>query len=160
VLLQGAAQAWHGVESAFVFDFITATRLAAGDFAIGKLSLLPGQPAKINLDAFLTRHAAILGQTGGGPVMGYSIRDARWRGTFWRERGGSKIIARELHGRQNGPTETVNLARQPAHQFVTQSLRKYPSPRITPPPRYLAAAGMTAWGPTSVGSNLGRSNDD
>jgi DNA helicase HerA-like ATPase len=39
---------------------------AAGDFAIGKLSLLPGQPAKINVDAFLTRHAAILGQTGGG----------------------------------------------------------------------------------------------
>lgn len=39
---------------------------AEGDFAIGKLSLLPGQQAKINLDAFLTRHAAILGQTGGG----------------------------------------------------------------------------------------------
>lgn len=39
---------------------------ADGDFSIGKLSLLPIQHAKINLDAFLTRHAAILGQTGGG----------------------------------------------------------------------------------------------
>jgi uncharacterized protein len=39
---------------------------AEGDFTVGKLSLLPDQPAKINLDAFLTRHAAILGQTGGG----------------------------------------------------------------------------------------------
>jgi DNA helicase HerA-like ATPase len=39
---------------------------AEGDFAIGKLSLVPSQHAKINLDAFLTRHAAILGQTGGG----------------------------------------------------------------------------------------------
>lgn len=39
---------------------------AKGDFAIGKLSLLPDQSAKIYLDAFLTRHAAILGQTGGG----------------------------------------------------------------------------------------------
>ncbi|MGH7970453.1 MAG: ATP-binding protein, partial [Limisphaerales bacterium] len=39
---------------------------AEGDFTIGKLSLLPAQQAKINLDAFLTRHAAILGQTGGG----------------------------------------------------------------------------------------------
>ncbi|MCO5053640.1 MAG: DUF87 domain-containing protein [Verrucomicrobiae bacterium] len=39
---------------------------AEGDFAIGKLSLVPSQQAKINLDAFLTRHAAILGQTGGG----------------------------------------------------------------------------------------------
>jgi DNA helicase HerA-like ATPase len=39
---------------------------AEGDFAIGRLSLVPSQQAKINLDAFLTRHAAILGQTGGG----------------------------------------------------------------------------------------------
>ena len=39
---------------------------AEGDFAIGKLSVLPNQLAKINIDAFLTRHAAILGQTGGG----------------------------------------------------------------------------------------------
>jgi len=39
---------------------------AEGDFNIGKLSLLPTQRAKINLDAFLSRHAAILGQTGCG----------------------------------------------------------------------------------------------
>lgn len=39
---------------------------AEGDFAIGRLSLIPEQQAKINLDAFFTRHAAILGQTGGG----------------------------------------------------------------------------------------------
>lgn len=39
---------------------------AEGDFSLGRLSLIPGQDAKINLDAFLTRHAAILGQTGGG----------------------------------------------------------------------------------------------
>lgn len=42
------------------------TSYAEGDFSIGKLSLLPGQDAKMNLDAFLGRHAAILGQTGGG----------------------------------------------------------------------------------------------
>lgn len=39
---------------------------AEGDFELGNLSLNPGQKAKINLDAFLTRHAAILGQTGAG----------------------------------------------------------------------------------------------
>lgn len=39
---------------------------ADGDFSLGRLSLLPSQEAKINLDSFLTRHAAILGQTGGG----------------------------------------------------------------------------------------------
>jgi DNA helicase HerA-like ATPase len=39
---------------------------AEGDFSIGRLSLIPSQDAKINLDSFLTRHAAVLGQTGGG----------------------------------------------------------------------------------------------
>jgi DNA helicase HerA-like ATPase len=39
---------------------------ADGDFTIGKLSLIPAHDAKINIDAFLSRHAAILGQTGGG----------------------------------------------------------------------------------------------
>lgn len=39
---------------------------AEGNFSLGQLSLLPNQQAKINLDAFLSRHAAILGQTGGG----------------------------------------------------------------------------------------------
>jgi len=39
---------------------------AEGDFSIGRLSLIPEQDAKFNLDAFLTRHAAILGQTGCG----------------------------------------------------------------------------------------------
>lgn len=39
---------------------------AEGDFSLGRLSLIPAQEAKINLDAFLTRHAAVLGQTGGG----------------------------------------------------------------------------------------------
>jgi DNA helicase HerA-like ATPase len=51
--------------SAALIDQVYAS-YAEGDFAIGKLSLLAGQQAKINLDAFLTRHAAILGQTGGG----------------------------------------------------------------------------------------------
>lgn len=39
---------------------------AEGDFSLGKLSLLPDQSARMNLDAFLGRHSAILGQTGGG----------------------------------------------------------------------------------------------
>lgn len=39
---------------------------ADGNFSIGELSLIKNQEAKINLDSFLSRHAAILGQTGGG----------------------------------------------------------------------------------------------
>jgi DNA helicase HerA-like ATPase len=39
---------------------------AEGNFSIGELSLVKNQDAKINLDSFLSRHAAVLGQTGGG----------------------------------------------------------------------------------------------
>ena len=39
---------------------------AEGSFSLGHLSLIPDQRADINLDAFLSRHGAILGQTGGG----------------------------------------------------------------------------------------------
>ncbi|HOI70391.1 MAG TPA: DUF87 domain-containing protein [Methanothrix sp.] len=39
---------------------------AEGNFSIGNLSLIPDQRVKINIDSFLTRHAAILGQTGSG----------------------------------------------------------------------------------------------
>lgn len=38
---------------------------ADGNLSLGLLSLLPDQQAKISFDAFLGRHAAILGQTGG-----------------------------------------------------------------------------------------------
>lgn len=39
---------------------------AEGNFSVGELSLIKNQEAKINLDSFLSRHAAVLGQTGGG----------------------------------------------------------------------------------------------
>lgn len=39
---------------------------AEGDFSLGRLSVLPKQEAQMNLNAFLGRHAAIIGQTGGG----------------------------------------------------------------------------------------------
>jgi len=63
-----------------------------------------------------------------GAVMGYSIRDARWRGTFWRERNGSKIVATELYDEQNDPAETINLADKPEHQTVIESLRQHVPP--------------------------------
>jgi len=61
-------------------------------------------------------------------VMGYSIRDTRWRCTFWRERGGEKIVATELYDEQNDPTETVNVAGNPEHQELITSLAKYLPP--------------------------------
>lgn len=95
---------------------------AEGDFSLGKLSLIPEQAAKINLDAFLTRHAAILGQTGGGkswavasviqkdlsisPIHRSPIRSARrichgiWRRRrrYTRVRSRAAVLAYELGG--------------------------------------------------------------
>jgi hypothetical protein len=56
--------------------------------------------------------------------MGYSIRDARWRATFWRERDGAKIVATELYDEQNDPDETVSLADKPEHKALLATLAK------------------------------------
>lgn len=66
---------------------------AEGDFGIGKLSLLPGQQAKINLDAFLTRHAAILGQTGGG--KSWTVASLIQKMCHFQQ---STIVLFDLHG--------------------------------------------------------------
>ncbi len=42
------------------------TGFAEGTFSLGRLSAMPSQPARINLDSFLARHSALLGQTGTG----------------------------------------------------------------------------------------------
>jgi hypothetical protein len=63
-----------------------------------------------------------------GPVMGYSIRDARWRATFWRERDGAKIVATELYDEQNDPDETISLAGKPEHQDLLAKLVKHLPP--------------------------------
>jgi iduronate 2-sulfatase len=63
-----------------------------------------------------------------GPVMGYSIRNNRWRATFWRERSGSKIVATELYDHQNDPHETVSLANKPEHKSRLEILAKHLPP--------------------------------
>ncbi|MBX7211673.1 MAG: sulfatase-like hydrolase/transferase [Verrucomicrobiaceae bacterium] len=59
-----------------------------------------------------------------GQVMGYSVRNERYRCTFWRERYGSKIIATELFDELNDPDETVSLADKPEHKELIASLAK------------------------------------
>ncbi|NDB76848.1 MAG: DUF229 domain-containing protein, partial [Verrucomicrobia bacterium] len=61
----------------------------------------------------------------GGAVMGYSIRDDRWRATFWRERAGSKIVATELYDEKNDPTETVSVHDQSENKAVLEQLAQY-----------------------------------
>jgi iduronate 2-sulfatase len=63
-----------------------------------------------------------------GAVMGYSIRNERYRATFWRVRNGSKIVATELYDEQHDPTETVSVADKPEHRALLESLAKHLPP--------------------------------
>ncbi len=63
-----------------------------------------------------------------GSVMGYSIRNERYRGTFWRERNGEKIMATELYDEQNDPNETVSIADKPETKAIIENLVKYLPP--------------------------------
>lgn len=66
---------------------------AEGNFSLGSLSLIPNQTAKINLDAFLTRHAAILGQTGGG--KSWTVASVVQKLTAFPQ---STVVLFDLHG--------------------------------------------------------------
>ena len=63
-----------------------------------------------------------------GQVMGYSIRDERYRCTFWRERKGEKIVAIELYDEKNDPTETVSLHDKPESKAIIAAFAKHLPP--------------------------------
>ena len=69
----------------------------------------------------------------GGNVMGYSIRDERWRLTLWRERTGAKIVATELYDEKNDPAETVSVHDKPENKAIIESLSKHLPPVMTDP---------------------------
>lgn len=75
-------------------------------------------------------------QTGNRPLMGYSIRDARWRLTLWRDRSNGQIVATELYDEQNDPAETVNLAGKAENKVIVAKLSKH-----LPPPLMSKAPG-------------------
>ena len=64
----------------------------------------------------------------GTDLMGYSIRDNRWRAIFWRDRNGPSILSTELYDEQNDPTETVSLAKKPERRELIESLAKHLPP--------------------------------
>jgi arylsulfatase A-like enzyme len=84
----------------------------------------PGAPHQTKVA--ISQYPRGAGQDGG--MMGYSIRDERWRCTFWRQRGGEKIIATELYDEVNDPAETVSLYNKPEHKALIESFAKYLPP--------------------------------
>ena len=66
---------------------------AEGNFSLGYLSLIPDQQASINLDAFLARHGAILGQTGGG--KSWTVASFLQKITAFPQ---STVVLFDLHG--------------------------------------------------------------
>lgn len=77
----------------------------------------------------------------GVPLMGYSVRDDRWRLTVWREDGTAREVARELYDERDDPDETRNVASEPRHAAVVARLSKHLPP---PGPRFAKASGKGA----------------
>jgi arylsulfatase A-like enzyme len=71
-------------------------------------------------------------QDAGKSIMGYSIRDDRWRLTLWRDRKDNSIHATELYDEANDPHETVNVAAKAEHGEVIARLTKFLPPPIAP----------------------------
>jgi iduronate 2-sulfatase len=74
-------------------------------------------------------------KTGGEKLMGYSIRDDRWRAIFWRELNGTTIIATELYDEKNDPNELVSVANKPENKMVLDALAKNLPAAIPPTDR-------------------------
>jgi hypothetical protein len=68
-------------------------------------------------------------KTGNQPLMGYSIRNDRWRLTLWRNVKTDEIAATELYDETGDPAETVNVAGKAENREVLEALSK-----LMPPP--------------------------
>jgi arylsulfatase A-like enzyme len=82
-------------------------------------------------------------QTGNLPLMGYSIRDARWRLTLWRDTRTGAIAATELYDEQNDPAESKNVADVAENAVMVELLKKNLPPLPPPVAKKAAAAAAT-----------------
>ena len=85
----------------------------------------PATPAKKVAISQYPRGGAVAGNK---QLMGYSIRDERWRMTAWRDRADGSIAATELYDEQNDPAESSNLADK--HPDVVKRLSAFIPPLI------------------------------
>jgi iduronate 2-sulfatase len=70
-----------------------------------------------------------------GSVMGYSIRNERWRLVLWRSLKDNRIVGTELYDEVNDGNETKNVAALPKHAGVVAELSKFLPPPIAPEPQ-------------------------
>jgi arylsulfatase A-like enzyme len=62
-------------------------------------------------------------KSGGGPLMGYSMRTDRYRFTVWVGRDDhSKVDAVELYDHQTDPQENQNIAKRPENAALVEKL--------------------------------------
>jgi iduronate 2-sulfatase len=92
---------------------------------------------------------------GGKSLMGYSIRDDRWRLTLWRDRKDNSIHATELYDEVSDPHETVNVATKPEHAEVIARLSKFLPPPIAPATAQNTAAPAGKKGKAGKGAAKG-----
>ncbi|HLP25368.1 MAG TPA: sulfatase [Acidobacteriota bacterium] len=60
----------------------------------------------------------------GQHVIGYTVRDARWRYTEWIDRRTGNVTARELYDHAASPVAPTNLANAPAHAAEVERLAR------------------------------------
>ncbi len=84
------------------------------------------------------------GKSDGPSLMGYSIRDERWRLTLWRNCTTGVIDSTELYDEQNDPTETMNVAAKPENKQVIEALSKHLPALIERPAAVKAKPAATA----------------
>ena len=88
------------------------------------------------------------GKAAGTPLMGYSIRDDRWRLTVWREDGSDRVVATELYDETNDPAETRNLSGDPTCKPEIERLSRHLPP--PGPPSAKAATSQRKAQPASL----------
>ena len=70
-----------------------------------------------------------------GSVMGYSIRNERWRLVLWRGLKDNRIVGTELYDEVNDGNETKNVAALPEHAEIVAALSKFLPPPIAAGPQ-------------------------
>jgi len=110
-------------------------------------------PAKGATKVAISQYPRGGAQTGGRSLMGYSIRDERWRLTLWRDRSDASIAATELYDEQNDPAESKNLAS--ANPDTVKRLSAFLPPPIKTTPAK-AATATSADTPAAASSKVDR----